>query len=687
MYMQADNQKGIFIIGIGENYLQMALNLCLSIRSNGGHTYGVTLLHTGVPSSFEQYLRYFTSNIDISEHVKSQKLPLHKAMYAKLLAYDLSPYEQTILLDADSLVLPGKSLEGIFNSNQAFMAMTPGYYHIDKSLNKYTWWCDRPEAAMTHFGVPLDHYMPQINASLLYFNKSAYSSCIFADAKKVWADDKYTGYTKHHRSKTEEFCFNVACAMQNHRPTLKGDTYYPVFIEMYNNLWSKESVYESYSIISLAGAEMGNENNNNLARWYEQLSDYYRRKFGVIEKFTLNRSSKSRPFSVNIQVRGYWHVYAVNNWMKVVSEQIQIMLRNGLYDSCKSISVGFIGSPGDLSRFLKLISNYDYMNIVNVLFSSDVKDAFEYPTLEMLKSDSDAAEDEFYGFYIHTKGVTKLDDNCKNWRDHMNHYVLNMWRVSVAALHIGKEVTGCNWLPARHNWRDHFSGNFFWFRSNYTKTLRPIMELKRDNRYEAEMWICSGEPRIYELSNKPNNAPNSSVFFPTVPIGVFFSGDLRNPNTEYLYSRLRESGIFEEAEHIVFDFEPKKSNLYKIAADAIINSAPWYTQKLMEDWLGHKLTMADLHNSWLNGSREDRVTLYIPNITSNLLAAEIADLLIDDWKYCYNRLKNGYSSVGIMISGDGLYKFAGDACWSISSANTKYGLPSLITQTEIESWR
>jgi hypothetical protein len=40
----------------------------------------------------------------------------------------------------------------------------------------------------------------------------------------------------------------------------------------------------------------------------------------------------------------------------------------------------------------------------------------------------------------------------------------------------------------------HYSGNFFWFNSEYVSTLPPIDSLDKSNRYNAETWICLENP-------------------------------------------------------------------------------------------------------------------------------------------------------------------------------------------------
>jgi hypothetical protein len=196
--------------------------------------------------------------------------------------------------------------------------------------------------------------------------------------------------------------------------------------------------------------------------------------------------AKQRKFIV-----GFMHVCMINDWMDILDEQVTIMKESGLYDEMRVCNIGAIGQFMQLEKLNEYIKKNDKLQFV--VHSEDLK-RYEYLTLRYIKEVCDKGSD-FYGFYVHSKGVSypapPYNEGGKYWRDYMNHYVIRDWKEDVRHLDLGYDTCGVKYINKK--WPPHYSGNFFWFKSLYVKDhLLDVNRMNLKDRFNAEMWICSG---------------------------------------------------------------------------------------------------------------------------------------------------------------------------------------------------
>ena len=188
-------------------------------------------------------------------------------------------------------------------------------------------------------------------------------------------------------------------------------------------------------------------------------------------------------------IKGFWHIYLVNHWYSIVSDQLRTMINSGLYDLCEEINIGCIGFPEEKALLEKLFVNvYPKLNIK--YYSQEPMD-YEFPTIKLIEDD----KSDYVGFYFHTKASTKPYDAIQNhWRVWLNESILNDWRKHCNNVSSNFDVSGVNHCLSP----DHYSGNFWWFNSKYIKHLPKINTLNKSWRYHAEQWICMGKGRYFK---------------------------------------------------------------------------------------------------------------------------------------------------------------------------------------------
>lgn len=223
------------------------------------------------------------------------------------------------------------------------------------------------------------------------------------------------------------------------------------------------------------------------------------------------------------KIIGYSHNWLVNHFEEIVTEQLQRLVNSGLYDATEVIYCGVIGSNENYDKFRELIKPYPKIKVAEY---STTPELFEFQTMDIIKSHADESKEDYYLWYIHTKGVSfarnhpnkKAYGGGTYWRRHMEKYTIDLWRDNVVELDKGYETCGTQ-MRVR-DFPRHYSGSFWWARSEYIKILRPIQTLDLSDRIQSEFWIGSGEPIAATLSQEYVDyyTPAQGESSPPIPI-------------------------------------------------------------------------------------------------------------------------------------------------------------------------
>lgn len=193
----------------------------------------------------------------------------------------------------------------------------------------------------------------------------------------------------------------------------------------------------------------------------------------------------SRSLSSSVPVSGFIHVATHGRWREILEEIFKSLHASGLYERTDRIHVGLVGE--EIATFTPPDSK------VQIVHRSTNIQEFEFPTLRNLHEYCQTHS--CFVYYLHTKGVFRDSESVDLWRQYMLHFVVERHADCIAAL-AQNDVCGVNWQQTP--W-PHFSGNFWWARSDYIKQLNSIDSLPpvvegRDQgiRHQCERWVCSG---------------------------------------------------------------------------------------------------------------------------------------------------------------------------------------------------
>lgn len=175
-----------------------------------------------------------------------------------------------------------------------------------------------------------------------------------------------------------------------------------------------------------------------------------------------------------VKIFGVYFICCIGNYLKIVSEQLNTLCTSDLYDNTKNIYCFVCLSNPDI---LSLLSKYTKIVIINSDENLKEKFAINNYCNYLPKNEN------YYLYYLHSKGVSRKEKSFNDWRLLCDHFTLTKWKINVLLLQRFNCV-GINYLAFP---KKHFSGNFWWTKSEYINTL-PLQI--NDNRLSPEMYIC-----------------------------------------------------------------------------------------------------------------------------------------------------------------------------------------------------
>lgn len=204
----------------------------------------------------------------------------------------------------------------------------------------------------------------------------------------------------------------------------------------------------------------------------------------------------------------YWHICIIDkDSIDIIYEQFNLLCSSGIIKQ-KNINIYYsvVGKVNLLPFYIK--DNKD----LNCVYSNKNMDIAEIPMLEHIRND--ALKSEFdYCLYFHTKGATaslqgKNKDIMDSWRHYMQYFLVRKWRQNVNLLK-QYDATGASLILKQDWYNDHYSGNFWWAKSEHIKTLCEVKDVnvkkRKSNdayRYKAEMWLLSKECKCFNWADE-----------------------------------------------------------------------------------------------------------------------------------------------------------------------------------------
>ena len=246
---------------------------------------------------------------------------------------------------------------------------------------------------------------------------------------------------------------------------------------------------------------------NNL--WEQRLEIIKREKQKILDKYsfcpTVERVIESHleynQYFGSLSNRKYEtvcfiHSCTIDNVISTLIRLFDSIINSKLINKLDLIVINNIGNNISISN---LDLPVEYIKKIHLINYSDNPLFYEIPTMNLIHSFS-LFNPNVKLLYIHTKGISlTFTPMIDDWINLLIYFNIDKHDICIKELD-NFNCIGCNYLLKPEN---HFSGNFWWSKTDYICKLDRIDQLIR---HYAEFWLCSNKyAKIKSLHNSNVN--------------------------------------------------------------------------------------------------------------------------------------------------------------------------------------
>jgi len=320
---------------------------------------------------------------------------------------------------------------------------------------------------------------------------------------------------------------------------------------------------------------------------YRTLDIIHRLKFP--DGYTPMESIIEEPTRLKLIV---YHIYCVNNYIDIVKEQVERLLKSGLYDWCDRFEVCCTDVTNE---FIGIDEQFQGLTKVNI--NKTDKNSYEYWPIKLIWNISQENPGEV--LYFHTKGVSNTYKNIvtkeisdrktrgiKWWREIMEHFLIDNYKDCIEAL---QSSDHCG-VTCNQGW---YWGNFWWSNLKFIKDNESPTLF--GDRWYFEAWLNYG--RQYTSHEFYHFEFNS--YYSDLPSDIYLKELYKDSKLEVISAFYGTLGEQQDegrpaVDRVVVDVtEVIKNNLatnnyrgFNIVADNNMAGDPYYgVQKMLEIYI------------------------------------------------------------------------------------------------------
>uniref|UniRef100_A0A6C0LFW4 Glycosyl transferase family 1 domain-containing protein n=1 Tax=viral metagenome TaxID=1070528 RepID=A0A6C0LFW4_9ZZZZ len=178
------------------------------------------------------------------------------------------------------------------------------------------------------------------------------------------------------------------------------------------------------------------------------------------------------------KIFGVYFICCIGDYLNIVKNQLDKLVESGLYNETDKIVCFVCKAENDC---IELLQKYDKIKII-----STTENLYEKYAINNFKN---YISGEYYLYYMHSKSVTRSEACYNEWRTLCDYFIIHKWRLSVELL----QYYDCVGTNLKNFPKKHYSGNFWWSKSEHINTLRDI----NDGYLSCEMYIFSNMKTNY----------------------------------------------------------------------------------------------------------------------------------------------------------------------------------------------
>lgn len=279
--------KGILIICAGHAYYgRMAMQLAVSLKVTEPDI-KIALVHGGNAMAHLSLFNlddWFDYIIPVPQEAITRKGNT-EWIKAKTFMYDLSPFDETIYLDADTLKLPRSKPSEMFEQlkDTDFTIQNRGYVSLDSKDDPKQWakYSDIKQA----YGFT-DEKFYKIFSEFVYFEKCDRMETFFNAVKENY-DDLKMPHQKFAGGIPDEICFSIAMMQTEIYP--HSDNFTPIYWQTIEKRIPQD--LNEYFALSAGGKITGEWTKNN----YDRLVQHYFNSAGLRQIWKLQNKRRFLP--------------------------------------------------------------------------------------------------------------------------------------------------------------------------------------------------------------------------------------------------------------------------------------------------------------------------------------------------------------------------------------------------------
>lgn len=276
--------KGIIIFACRHSlYGRLAYNLCVSIKAVE-KDFPVAVVYT------EGALAHLSlQQLGLIDHLIPLPDGIPDTCGCKLWVNEITPFEETLLLDADMIWLPNKTPSDLFSEVAAvdFTAVAEGF-HITGATEghdhhpRYFFWAEPVEISEV-YELPAERKIYQWRSETIYFKKTDAVDELFKLAREVYLNPRLKTIKAYATGVADELGLNVACAVHDIHP--HKYQWHPAYWHMMEggNYPETQAVYNNHYLATF-GSNMANSNSRT---FYDRLMKGYCYRLGITHIFPL----------------------------------------------------------------------------------------------------------------------------------------------------------------------------------------------------------------------------------------------------------------------------------------------------------------------------------------------------------------------------------------------------------------
>jgi len=174
----------------------------------------------------------------------------------------------------------------------------------------------------------------------------------------------------------------------------------------------------------------------------------------------------------------YYHIYTTEGVEHIIVEQLKLIKKYFDFPYILNVGISIANQNESIENILK---KFDKVRDVRA-------NGNEFVTLDLIENDKQKFRNSDYIFYIHTKGASRIKNDNYNcmiaWRHYMNYFNIqktnNVFKIFKKTDY---NTFGCNFIDSNN--KPHYSGNFWWAKASYLKTI-DVSNIDKSIRDNAE---------------------------------------------------------------------------------------------------------------------------------------------------------------------------------------------------------